>query len=137
MDTFHNPRRGSHGRPPRPLPPPSSPPTTPAPVPSPSGDARTTPAHRRNLPPTRSACGCPPPRPATLLVAPARHHAHHSPVLSPALSGTPWRLRRHQPPCPGGQPRLKPGACITAERGESLLVSLLLVYCSPCTCLLA
>ena len=43
---------------------------------------------------------------------------------------------RHQPPCPGGQPMLQPGACITAQRGESLLVSLLLVYCSPCTCLL-
>ena len=31
---------------------------------------------------------------------------------------------RHQPPCPVGQSMLESGACITAQRGESLLVSL-------------
>ena len=69
-----------------------SPPLTPAP-----GlileAAHTAPALRRNLPPTCSVCGCPPPRSASLPIASARRQARHSPVLSPALSGAPWRSR--------------------------------------------
>ena len=57
-----------------------------------------------------------------------------------ALSGTrggsgPRMTPRHQPPCPGGQYTLKPGACITAQRGESLPASLLaLVVVTPLAC---
>ena len=44
------------------------------------------------------------------------------PSLDPHGGCGPRMTPRHQPPCPGGQYLLKPGACIAAQRGESLLV---------------
>ena len=66
---------------------------TPTHVLSHAGDAGTQLARRRNPPPIRSTCGCPPPRPASLLVVSVRLQARPNSALSPALSGTPWRLR--------------------------------------------
>ena len=59
--------------------------------------------------------------------APTLHSAQ--PSLEPQGGCGPRMTPRPQPPCPGGQPMLKPGVCITAQRGESLLVSMLLVCC--------
>ena len=158
MDTLHNPRRGSHGRPSRP---PGLPvlatlfslPGAEPPAPGPLSRPRPPPPHRRaSRAPYSPPAGTSPRLDRPLDVHPTgglryescQHGTKHATALYPAPPSLephggcgPRMTSRHQPPCPGGQLMLKPGACITAQRGESPLVSLLLVCCSPRTCCFA
>ena len=82
-------------------------------------------APRRNPLLSRTPRGLYPPRPAPSPPHLARRTARHNTALGLATPGPPWRTRttddlRHQPPC-----MLESGACMTAQRGESLLPSLL------------
>ena len=156
VDTLHHLSRGSHGRPPDPptvsalathhrphTEEPLAPGTTPRPRLPPPPRRETGAPHPPTAGTSRRARPMdvhPPGRPRYCSLQRGTKHttAMHSapPSVAPHGGCGPRMTPRHQPPCPGGQPMLKPGACITAQRGESLLVSLLLVYCSLCTCLL-
>ena len=58
---------------------------------------------------------------------------------TPAHPGPIWPAKTtddhcHQPPCPSGQHPLKPGACMTAQRGKSRSCQMMHYYVLACFC---